>query len=76
MEGNPDFHRSGTLKSLLTEGEEVIRTARVSDHPNWLGRLPAVRLSLWHLPVVSARSYLSAGLFNFQNSVDLHGRMI
>ncbi|UVV70700.1 hypothetical protein [Brucella anthropi] len=42
MEGNPDFHRSGTLKSLLTEGEEVIRTARVSDHPNWLGRIPAV----------------------------------
>ncbi|GAA5544146.1 MULTISPECIES: hypothetical protein [Brucella] len=42
MEGNPDFHRSGALKSLLTEGEEVIRTARVSDYPNWLGRIPAV----------------------------------
>jgi|GEM_PF-1067846 len=42
MEGNPDFHRSGVLKSLLTEGEEVIRTARAFDHPNWLDRIPAV----------------------------------
>ncbi|MEL4072719.1 hypothetical protein WKW50_21510 [Ochrobactrum sp. GPK 3] len=42
MEGNPDFHRSGALKSLLTEGEEVMRTARASDYPNWLDRIPAV----------------------------------
>ncbi|SPL62603.1 hypothetical protein [Ochrobactrum soli] len=46
MTGNPDFHKSGKLHSLLAEGEEAATTpASAPEHVDWLDSMPIIQFA-------------------------------
>lgn len=45
MDGNPDFHRSGKLCSLLAEAEKAAQSARAPERVHWLDHITLVQFA-------------------------------